>query len=165
MRQCIVAYAEVERQPGKDVPVIVGISGVGVIHPVVGGQTLKLLITAGESQQEVCIGILRVGRTIESKVALCIGLLLLVFVRTHVAKAELKRVQSFGPGQVVADLVVEIRVVPRPVIDRPVGIWRPLEVYRRKSVQGVIAAEDSCRAPAGGLRIDAGVISMVFPFT
>ena len=92
----------------------------------------------------------RLERTTLASIAF-IALLLLVFVVAHVAKAEPECVLSPQPRKIITNLIVQVRGTPWPIVGCPLGVWRSYELHRRKTVLGIVAAEDSRGTPAGGL--------------
>src|ERR1039457_3766715 len=59
MGQSVIAESEVESQPGRDVPVVIGITAIVVVDPVFACEELKLIVVRGVSKQEIDVRIAR----------------------------------------------------------------------------------------------------------
>src|ERR1700721_1488438 len=61
-----------------------------------------------------------------------------------------------GPRKVVTELVVQIRVMPGPIVGTPGGVELAiLEFHLRQTVQSVVPGEETAGIPTGRLGIDA----------
>src|ERR1700677_689263 len=63
---------------------------------------------------------------------------------------------TLRPGEVVTELVIQIRIMPGPVIGAPGSVELTIREFDlRQAVEIVVPSEKAARAPAGGLLIDA----------
>src|ERR1700684_3963105 len=63
---------------------------------------------------------------------------------------------TLRPGEIVTELVIQIRIMPGPVVGAPSSVELTiLELDLRQAVEIVVASEKAAGAPTGRLRIDA----------
>ena len=98
MRQPVETQAEVECQPGLDMPVVLDVEAIVVVDPVLAKQIVELFKGAGVAEQEIDIRVLGKCARVENCGSLGVVLQLLVLIVVQPAESKLELVQSFGPG-------------------------------------------------------------------
>ena len=95
------------------------------------------------------------GRSVKSEAALRFRKVVLDLFVDCPAKPELELVRAFGPGQIIADLIVIRGVVPRHPIDGVVGVGAPGQIDVRDAVVNIGPGEDPVLSlgESGGLLV------------
>src|SRR5258708_7107796 len=112
MRHPVKPKAEVESEPGNDMPVVNAVEAVVVLNPMFATQILKLSEGRSVTKQEIDIRILGKRAIVENRGALSVGLQLLVLWSVQPTKAEFELMHSLVPGQIVAGFISHKGVLP-----------------------------------------------------
>src|SRR5262245_63846423 len=134
----IPAQTQSETQPVCSSPVVLNVSRWRLVIPIAGSFERVLLVLLRVAEQEIGKVAAR-KRTVKSKPALGIGEVVLNLLVDGPACAELELMRAFGPGNIVANLVIVRRVVPRLPVDGVVRAVGSAQVDRGDTVVYVLA--------------------------
>ena len=119
MRKAVVAQSEVQNQTWRDMPIVVDVTGVIVVHPVLAGEIFQLRISAGHAQDEVDVGVFGKVTGVECGDSVGVELQFLVLVSVQPARTELELVAALCPRNVVAILETFVPILPGIVARAP----------------------------------------------
>src|ERR1019366_5068393 len=151
VRNTIPAHAQVQGQFRTYLPVVLSVERRGLVVPVAFVLERRFLVLTGVAQQEigeVVAGVL----SVESEAALSQAEYVLDLLVDGPACAELELVTAFGPGKIVADLVVVGLIRPRHAVHIVGRTRRTTQEDGGDAVQGVDRKQFG-DIPAGRLRI------------